>query len=79
MPSNFADTTMIVRTAVEPAAVMPAVKATIYGTGTDQPVYTSETMQQIVSASMSAQRFPMILLGAFAALALLLAAVGIHA
>jgi putative ABC transport system permease protein len=35
-------------------------------------------MQQIVAESMSSQRFPMILLGAFAALALLLASVGIY-
>jgi putative ABC transport system permease protein len=35
-------------------------------------------MQQFVSESMSSQRFPMILLGAFAALALLLATVGIY-
>jgi ABC-type antimicrobial peptide transport system permease subunit len=35
-------------------------------------------MQQIVSESMSSQRFPMILLGAFAALALVLGAVGIY-
>jgi putative ABC transport system permease protein len=35
-------------------------------------------MRQIVSDSMSEQRFPMILLGAFAGLALLLAAVGIY-
>jgi putative ABC transport system permease protein len=35
-------------------------------------------MQQIASESMSPQRFPMILLGAFAALALLLASVGIY-
>ncbi len=35
-------------------------------------------MRQIVADSMSEQRFPMILLGAFAGLALLLAAVGIY-
>jgi ABC-type antimicrobial peptide transport system permease subunit len=35
-------------------------------------------MRQIISDSMSAQRFPMILLGAFAGLALLLASVGIY-
>ena len=35
-------------------------------------------MQEIASESMSAQRFPMILLGAFAVLALLLASVGIY-
>src|SRR2546429_204649 len=46
--------------------------------GSDQPIFNVETMQQIVSESMSSQRFPMILLGAFAALALLLASVGIY-
>jgi putative ABC transport system permease protein len=36
-------------------------------------------MSEIVSESMASQRFPMILLSAFAALALLLASVGIYA
>jgi putative ABC transport system permease protein len=44
----------------------------------DQPIYDVQTMQQIVSDSMSAQRFPMILLAAFAGLALSLASVGIY-
>jgi putative ABC transport system permease protein len=35
-------------------------------------------MQQIVSESMSSQRFPLILLGTFAGLALLLASIGIY-
>jgi putative ABC transport system permease protein len=57
---------------------MPAIKAAVYRAGSDQPVFNVQTMQQIVSESMSSQRFPMILLGAFAALALLLASVGIY-
>jgi putative ABC transport system permease protein len=58
--------------------MMPAIKATVYGAGSDQTVYDVQTMQQIASESMSSQRFPMILLGAFAGLALLLASVGIY-
>ena len=57
---------------------MPAIKAAVFGAGSDQPIYNLQTMPQIVSESMSSQRFPMILLGAFAALALLLASVGIY-
>ena len=57
---------------------MPAIKKAVYRTGSDQPIFNVQTMQQIVSESMSAQRFPMILLGAFAGLALLLASVGIY-
>jgi putative ABC transport system permease protein len=78
VPINYPGTTIVVRTPLEPATVMPAIKAAVYGAGSDQPVYDVQTMQQIVSESMSSQRFPMILLGAFAAIALLLASIGIY-
>jgi predicted permease len=71
-------TTIVVRTPLAVAAVMPAIRKAIYGGGKEQPVYYVQTMQEIASESMSSQRFPMILLGAFAGLALLLASVGIY-
>jgi putative ABC transport system permease protein len=70
--------TVVLRTPLESATVMPAIKAAVYGAGSDQPVYDVRTMQNIVSESMSPQRFPMILLSVFAALALLLASVGLY-
>jgi predicted permease len=77
--ANFYDgVTVTVRTPLDTAAVLPAIKAAVYGTGGGQPVYDVRTMQQLVSESMSSQRFPMILLGTFAGLALLLASVGIY-
>jgi predicted permease len=78
VPLNYPNTTIVVRTPLDVASVMPAIKSAVYGAGSDQPIFNVETMQQIVSESMSSQRFPMILLGAFAALALLLASVGIY-
>jgi len=78
VPLNYADASVVVRTPLDPLTVLPAIKKVVYGTGSDQPIYHVQTMQQIVSDSMSAQRFPMILLGAFAVLALLLASVGIY-
>jgi putative ABC transport system permease protein len=57
---------------------MPAIKAVVYGVGGGQPVYNVRTMRELVSESMTSQRFPMILLAAFAVLALLLASVGIY-
>jgi predicted permease len=75
---GFPTTTIIVRTPLPAAAVIPAIKNVLCGIGKDQPIYNVESMQEIASESMSAQRFPMILLGAFAALALLLASVGIY-
>lgn len=74
----YGELTTLVRTPLDPATVMPAIRAAVYGAGSDHPVYDVHTMRQIVSQSMTSQRFPMILLGAFAVLALLLAAVGIY-
>jgi predicted permease len=75
---GFPDTTVVVRTPLDAATVIPAIQGAVYLRGSDQPVYNIHTMQEIVSGSMSSQRFPMLLLGAFAVLALLLAAVGIY-
>jgi putative ABC transport system permease protein len=68
----------VVRTPLEAAALIPAVKPAVYQSDTEQPIYEVQTMQQIVSDSMSAERFPMVLLAAFGGLALLLASVGIY-
>jgi predicted permease len=78
VPINYPDASVIVRTPLNSAALIAAVKATIYRAASDQPIYDVQTMRQIVTDSMSEQRFPMILLGAFAGLALLLASVGIY-
>ena len=78
MPFNYPDASIIVRTPLDAATLIPAVKAAIYQHSNDQPIYDVQTMQQIISNSMSEQRFLMLLLGAFAGLALLLASVGIY-
>jgi predicted permease len=70
--------TVVVRTPWETANILPAIKQAVYGAGSAQPVYAVETMQELVSSSMSAQRLSMMLLGTFAGLALLLAAVGMY-
>lgn len=77
--ANFAGFSVMVRTPLEPAEVMPAITSAVYGGGRDQPVYQVQTMQQVISDSLSGERFPMVLLDAFAALALLLASLGIYA
>jgi predicted permease len=75
---NYPYLTVMVRTRLDAATVIPEIKKTVYESGSDQPVYDVRTMQQIVSESLSTQRFPMTLLGVFAFLALLLASVGIY-
>ena len=68
----------VVRTGADPLATLPAVRRAVLEAGHDQPVYGVRTMDQIVSASIAGRRFSMLLLGIFAGLALLLAAVGIY-
>ena len=78
LPLFRGQVTLAVRTPLEPRAVMPAIKSAVYGASGDQPVYNIRTMRELVVGSMARQRFPMMLLGVFAVLALLLATVGIY-
>lgn len=78
VPAFARDLSIAVRTPLDVAAIGPAIKNIVYGTGMDQPVYDIHTMQEIASDSMASQRLPMVLLAAFAVLALLLATVGIY-
>jgi putative ABC transport system permease protein len=78
VPVFRSEVTVAVRTPLNLAGVMPAIRSAVQQAGSDQPVYNIRTMRQLVSGSMARQRFPMVLLVAFAALALLLAWVGIY-
>jgi predicted permease len=78
VPRNYPGTTIIVRTPLDAGTVMPAIREAVFGMSAEQPIYNVQSMRQIVSDSMSSQRFPMVLLGVFAALALVLASIGIY-
>jgi putative ABC transport system permease protein len=58
-------------------SVVPAVREAVLALDKDQPVNDVKIMTEIVSETYGAIRFPMTLVWIFAALALLLAAVGI--
>jgi len=78
VPVMYPGLNMVVRAKVPGAALIPAIKDVVYGAGEKQPVYDIRTMQEVLAESLTWQRFHMFLLGAFALLALLLAAVGIY-
>ena len=78
MPVMQSATTVLVRTRLDERTLLDAVRNTLYGVGNEQPIYDVRTMQETVSASMATQSFPMVLLTAFAGLALVLATVGIY-
>jgi len=69
---------LALRTAMDPASAISALRGTLRELAPDMPLLEILPMQDIVAESMSPQRFNMFLLAAFAALALLLAAVGIY-
>ena len=69
---------LVVRTNVDPLSLAATVRKTVWEIDKDQPVSDINTMEQVVSESVARQRFSMLLLGVFAGLALVLAAVGIY-
>jgi putative ABC transport system permease protein len=69
---------LAVRTQSRPASLVSAITSAIHSIDPDQPVTDTMTMDDLVDTSLSQRRFSMLLLGAFAVLALLLAAVGIY-
>src|SRR5438034_4607879 len=76
--NSFAPNALVVRTNVEPLSLAGAVRNAIWAVDKDQPVSNLRSMDEIVSEAVARQRFSMLLLGIFAALAMVLAAVGIY-
>jgi len=69
---------IVVRTAVEPASIVPAVRQAIWSLDKNQPVARLQTMDDIVDRQLSTSSQSAALLGAFALLALVLASLGIY-
>jgi predicted permease len=60
------------------SGITGTIQHTMARMSSEQVVYAFQSMEEIVSDSLAARRFSMILLGVFAGLALLLASVGIY-
>jgi putative ABC transport system permease protein len=70
--------TLAVRTGSDPATLGPAVTSIVRGLDSQLAVNKIRTMGEVVSDSVAERRVTMLMLGIFAAAALLLAAVGIY-
>ncbi|HYY97748.1 MAG TPA: ABC transporter permease [Pyrinomonadaceae bacterium] len=74
----FAPRHLVVSTSVDPLGLAGAVRKAVWEIDRDQPVSNVRTMEDVLSESLARQRFSMLLLGVFAGLALVLAAVGLY-
>ena len=71
------DPAFVVRTSTDPAALAPAVRAELRDLHADIPLFDMATVEDRVAQSVGSERLNSLVAGAFAALALLLAAVGV--
>jgi len=78
MEGPLASMNLIVRASGDPLALVPAVRARMKTLDAQLPVYNVSTMERRISDSVAQPRFYAALLSIFAALALVLAAVGIY-
>ena len=70
--------TLVIRAAGDPLQLVSAVRQELEMLDKDIPLYSVATMDEMLARNVAPQRFNAVLLGAFAALALLLASVGIY-
>ncbi len=75
-PTSF--NSIVVKTVGEPAAMTNSIRREILAVDKDQAVFNLTTLDQLLGESILLRRFFMLLLLVFAALALVLAAVGIY-
>src|SRR5262249_30243327 len=69
---------LVARTSVPPETLTGSIRKAIWAVDKDQPVWYVRTLQAQVDATQGQPRFLALLLGIFAVVALLLAAVGIY-
>ena len=76
--SPFSYLTLVIRTHGDPAAMAPVIRRIVAGMDPNAPLSEVQTMDEVVSEATAEPRFYVLLLGAFAAVALTLAAIGIY-
>jgi putative ABC transport system permease protein len=69
---------IVVRTAVSPGSIVPAIRQAIWSLDKNQPVARVQTIEEIVTRQLSVPTQNTVLLGVFALLALLLASLGLY-
>jgi putative ABC transport system permease protein len=72
------DMSLVVRTAMDPAALEQSLRRAVQQVDKDQPLTDVKTLEQIKSENVASDRLQTTLLGTFGGVAMLLAAIGIY-
>ena len=76
--ATWGSLSLVVRTAGDPSAMTSSVREAIRAVDKGIPNYNLKTMNDVVSTSAAPRRIPMLLMSAFAGVAMLLAMLGIY-
>jgi putative ABC transport system permease protein len=77
-PSTYSHISLRTREGTDPLTLVPALRAALQAVDPTQPLSRITTMDAVLSESIAPRRFNVLLLGSFAALACVLAAVGLY-
>jgi predicted permease len=77
--ADYPEMELVVRTVLPPASLAAGIRTALRPIDPNLPVSTFQTLQGLVDKAVSPRRFLVMLLGAFAGFALLLASLGIYA
>ena len=69
---------LVIRTAADPYAVLPAVRSAVLAVMPDVPLRSVRTMEEVIERRVAQRRLNMLLLGLFGLLGLVIAAAGIY-
>lgn len=78
MPGVGSRMALVARTAVPPMSIVAAVRQELRAAARDEVLYSTDTMEQIVGATLAPKEFLLLLFSMFASLSLLLACIGIY-
>jgi len=76
--SGLTDVVLVLKTRVPPARLAPALREAVQSVDPGEPIYRVQTMQEVLDASLVDRRLNLVLLGAFAVVALALSAAGLY-
>jgi len=78
LPAQMLSRFLIVRTSIDAARVLPAVRQTLHDLDSSVPLSNAATMEELIDRSLQRPRSLSVLVAAFAAVALLLSLIGIY-